>query len=69
MPAQSIRKTKGAAEPSRIGISGASTSMTQSSTPQPARAASTCYTVPIRASPAGVRQVSAVQRRVSVTRS
>ena len=66
IPAQSSRNTNGAAEPSRIGGSGPSTSTTALSMPQPASAAITCSTVPIRAPSLSA---STVARRVSTTRS
>ncbi len=51
MPASWIRTTNGAAEPSRIGISGPSTSTRQLSMPMPWSAAITCSTVATRVFP------------------
>jgi len=48
MPARWMSWTNGALDPSPIGTSGPSTSMRAASMPQPASAARTCSTVPIR---------------------
>ena len=64
-PAQSSRNTNCAADPSRIGGSGPSTSTTTLSMPQPASAAMTCSTVLIRAPSCA----STVESRVSATQS
>ncbi len=58
-------KQKGAAEPSMIGTSGPSSSISTLSTPAPARAAIRCSIVPTRADPSPI----VVQRLVSTTRS
>ena len=50
-PASLIMQMKGAAEPSRTGISGPSTSTRQLSIPIPTSAAITCSTVETRAAP------------------
>ena len=68
LPAQSSRKMKGAAEPSRIGTSGPSSSTTASSMPQATKAAIRCSIVPTRASGTSA-EPSAVHSRVSTTRS
>ena len=68
VPAQSNRKTKGAADPSSTGISGPSTATTALSIPQAASAAITCSTVPTRTFGAAGSD-STVQSRVSLTRS
>ena len=64
MPAHSNRKENGAAEPSMIGTSGPSTSISALSTPAPARAAIRCSIVPTRAEPSPI----VVQSLVSTTR-
>ena len=68
VPAQSIRNTRWAAEPSSTGTSGPSTSISALSMPQPVSAAITCSTVPTRTvgSAGSARTVASL---VSTTRS